>query len=94
MIGHYRRMRAALAEIAAQHEPYLPIILDVVTGVPWEAPVHVREATLEEKAAALEWWCDGCRLPAANCLARPILDRLARRHPPVEPAPAAVSRDA
>lgn len=58
----------ALALLAEQHTPYLPRVVSVSDG--WG---EWREATIEDQAESIEWWCDGCNRPAEKCRAAPIL---------------------
>lgn len=61
----------ALQALKELHQPYLPELVGILDGGHPDEPL--REPTLDEQAAALEWWCDACRLPAARCVQYPVI---------------------
>lgn len=58
----------ALAVLRREHEPYLPVVVEVSDdGATW------REPTVQDQADSLEWWCDGCNRAASRCTVATVL---------------------
>jgi hypothetical protein len=52
------------------HAPYLPEVVSVLCTDPCDPDYNQGEwhdPSVAERAASLELWCDGCRLPASRC---------------------------
>lgn len=56
--------------IRTLHTPYLPTIVSVLHEDPTHPDYHGgqwHDATVDEQAASLDWWCDGCNWLASGC---------------------------
>jgi hypothetical protein len=64
--------RIALEALRDLHEPYLPVLAGIVDCQGYDCDL-MRAPTVDERAAAVELWCDACRLPAARCVQYPLI---------------------
>lgn len=55
-------------EIRKLHEPHLPRLVSVLNTQPdYDESGEWHVSSLDEQAAALDWWCDGCNWLASKC---------------------------
>ena len=63
-------------EIRKLHEPYLPIVIGVVSLDPSDPNYNggeIHAPSIDERVDAMILWCDGCNTLAENCRIQHLL---------------------